>query len=698
MTHLGHHNHPGADLPAADEAGLDVGVRKKRKNLNTKFLNRVKTLDKPIDININSLILNVLEKKNRLGKLKLYKNNTKKEYLPKVYDPVLNSASRAQIKFFFLLSIEDKSSIQNYIEGGGKNKIRDLFLIFNNFEFEEKKNAFDRIDKKSLKKEIRFLLNLIKEFAEKATSSFNLKKNYLFPDYKQVRINPEGQKRKKKILLKIVQADTNNKDILKQVIKLNEIKKKVPRWSYKLIDYFNLEQEENENEEILKTNSPIRSRKSKRVVVFNYDLEDTDTSSNPQDPNNNDDETDDIYLIRYSQQSDFRRDIITGSLRAQRRKTVIWKAFEANVHSPTFLDRIDKDVSFSFDISETIKKNFQRKNTEFKILDYTDKRSKESTKKKANKREEEKRREKARIEIGEAWDRLVVAQVIRGLVLITQSILRKYIILPSLIIVKNIGRILLFQFPEWSEDLRDWKREMHVKCTYNGVQLSDKEFPKNWLRDGIQIKILFPFRLKPWHKSKFKRRETYNYPLKNKEQKNDFFFLTVFGTETELPFGSPRKQRSFFEPILKQLKKKVIKLKNKCFIVLIILKKRRNFFLNISKERKKGFIKNIKFIKKQIKELAKMNQILLFGSKQIEIYELNESKKEKTLTLIRKNEIIHESSINIESTNFTTFSLKKKKIQDLTDRRQTTINQIQTISKDNKKKIISLHINISFTS
>ncbi|MCV5002838.1 hypothetical protein OFM39_24525, partial [Escherichia coli] len=155
---------------------------------------------------------------------------------------------------------------------------------FNNFEFEEKKNAFDRIDKKSLKKEIRFLLNLIKEFAEKATSSFNLKKNYLFPDYKQVRINPEGQKRKKKILLKIVQADTNNKDILKQVIKLNEIKKKVPRWSYKLIDYFNLEQEENENEEILKTNSPIRSRKSKRVVVFNYDLEDTDTSSNPQDP------------------------------------------------------------------------------------------------------------------------------------------------------------------------------------------------------------------------------------------------------------------------------------------------------------------------------------------------------------------------------------------------------------------------------
>ena len=45
---------------------------------------------------------------------------------------------------------------------------------------------------------------------------------------------------------------------------------------------------------------------------------------------------------------------------------------------------------------------------------------------------------------------------------------------------------------------------MHVKCTYNGVQLSKKEFLKNWLTNGIQIKILFPFRLKPWHKSKLR--------------------------------------------------------------------------------------------------------------------------------------------------------------------------------------------------
>nr|YP_010419852.1 hypothetical protein RF1 [Leucosyke puya]USG53553.1 hypothetical protein RF1 [Leucosyke puya] len=671
--------------------------KEKRKNLNTKFINIVKTLDKTLDR--KSLILDVLEKKNRF--CKLYNNNTKNEYLPKVYDAFLNSAPNGQIHFFFSLSIaiENKIYTKNPIEIGWINKIHGLFLIINYLEFEQKKNAFDIIDKKSLEKEITFLFNLINEFSGKPTASLNLKKNHLLSEYKQARIYSERRKRKIKFLFEIVQADSNNKEIIKQFIGLKEIKKKVPRWSYKLIE--NLEQEQEQElvkrEELLRTNLLIRSRKCKRVVIFNYDLEDSNTSINPQDTNN-DDETDDIALIRYSQKSDFHRDIITGSMRAQRRKTVFWKAFEANVHSPNFLDRIDKDASFSFDISEPIKKKLQNwlcKNTKLKIIDYTEKKTKERNKKKSNKREEEKRREKARIEIAEAWDSLPGAQVIRSLMLVTQSILRKYIILPSLIIVKNIGRILLFQFPEWSEDLKDWQREMHVKCTYNGVQLSEKEFPKNWLTNGIQIKILFPFRLKPWHKSKLKLRETYNYSLKNKEQKNDFFFLTVWGMETEFPFGSPRKQLLFFEPILKELKKKLIKLKKNCFRVLIILKEIRNFFLNISKERKKGFIKKILFLKKKIKEFSKLNQILLFGLREREIYELNESKKEKTLILIRNNEIIHESSINIQSTNCTPFSLTKKKIQDLTDKTNTIINQIQKISKDNKTEFIRIH-NISF--
>ena len=115
-------------------------------------------------------------------------------------------------------------------------------------------------------------------------------------------------------------------------------------------------------------------------------------------------------------------------------------------------------------------KNWMRKKTEVTISDYTEEKTKESQKKEESKRKKNEKEEKRRIEIGEAWDNIIFAQVIRGFLLITQSILRKYILLPSLIITKNIVRILLFQFPEWSEDFRGWNREMYIKCTYNGVQ------------------------------------------------------------------------------------------------------------------------------------------------------------------------------------------------------------------------------------
>jgi hypothetical protein len=38
--------------------------------------------------------------------------------------------------------------------------------------------------------------------------------------------------------------------------------------------------------------------------------------------------------------------------------------------------------------------------------------------------------------------------------------------------------------------------------------------------------------------------------------KKDFCFSTVLGMEAELPFGSPQKQLSFFEPIFKEFKQK----------------------------------------------------------------------------------------------------------------------------------------------
>ncbi|EYU28506.1 hypothetical protein MIMGU_mgv1a025378mg [Erythranthe guttata] len=120
----------------------------------------------------------------------------------------------------------------------------------------------------------------------------------------------------------------------------------------------------------------------KRVVIFTTNKQDIDhNTTNTNTPNQ-----DEVALIQDSQQSDFRRGIIKGSMR----------------------------------------------------------------------------KEKTQREIPEAWDTLPFAQVIRGCMSLNQSIFRKYIILPSFIIAKNVGRIFLFQFPEWSEDLQEWNREIHL--------------------------------------------------------------------------------------------------------------------------------------------------------------------------------------------------------------------------------------------
>nr|QGT35084.1 hypothetical chloroplast RF1 [Rosa lucidissima]WGU17873.1 hypothetical chloroplast RF1 [Rosa lucidissima] len=650
----------------------------KQKNISKNFINRVKTLDKNLakTLNKESVDLTVLEKRTRLCN-----DKTKKEYLPKIYDPFLNGPYRGRIKKGFSLSIKNQISKKNYIEKFLINKIYSILLIINRLEFEEKLNPFDR---KTCAKQMDYLLNLINKFAVK--SSLNFKRPFLVPEHEQVRIDSEDRIQIFKFLFDADTTLPNEKTIKKKSIALKEIQKKVPRWSYKLIN--NLEQQEGESEESVVVDHEIRSRKAKRIVIFTDNQRNTDTYSNTQETNNTD-QTDQVALIHYSQQSNFRRDIIKGSVRAQRRKIVTWKFFEADAHSPLFLDRIEKSPIFSFDISERINlilRNFMWTSTELKISDSKEKTTEESEKKKEeDKKEEAKRKEKVRIEIAEAWDSILLAQVLRGFLLVTQSILRKYIILPSLIIVKNIARMLLFQFPEWSEDFKDWNREMYVKCTYNGVQLSEKEFPKNWLTDGIQIKILFPFRLKPWHTSN--PRAPYNDPMKKKDSKNDFCFLTIFGMEAEFPFDSPRKQLSFFEPIFKELKRKIRKLKKKCFLILRILKEKTKLFVNVLKETKKWVIKRILFLKEIKKELSQINPILLFGLRKRKVYELSKTKKDSITSNLVIDELSIEtipSSIETIPRNWTNYSLTEKKMQDLTDRTSTIINQIEKITNQKK--------------
>nr|YP_010503468.1 hypothetical chloroplast RF1 [Chrysosplenium uniflorum]UXE32017.1 hypothetical chloroplast RF1 [Chrysosplenium uniflorum] len=624
--------------------------------LSNEFISRIEAIDKgslPLDV--------VLEKKTRLCN-----DETKKEYLPKKYDPFSNGPYRGIIHFVFSPSIINKIPIGNSIGTFWINKIHEILIATSYREFEKRIAAFDR----------------------KSPSDFNLKGFSLFSQSTEIGngnfLNFISEKNNNysqaKLLFNVVITDTNeqkmrNKDL---EIEIKEISKKIPRWSYELID--ELEQQERQNEEDAEEDHQIRSRKAKRVVIFTDNQQNPDTYTTTPDTNNSD-PTDEVALIHYSQQSDFRRDIIKGSMRAQRRKIAIFELFQANVHSPFFFDRIDNPPLFLFDISELIKLIFLNrmgKNTELKISDYVEEDTNEQENKEADKRATDRLEDQARIEIAEAWDSIIFAQIIRGSILVTQSILRRYIILPSLIIAKNMGRMLLFQFPEWSEDLKGWKREMHVKCTYNGVPLSETEFPKNWLIDGIQIKILFPFRLKPWHRSKLA--SPYRDLLKKKDKKNDdFCFLTVLGMEAELPFGSPRKRSSFFDSILKELRKKILKWKTNCFLILI---ERTNFVLIISKEIKTWIIKNIIFIQRIIKELLKINPTRFLGLK--EVSGSNETKKEKNSRI--SNSIIYESSSQIKSLDWTNYSLNEKKIKDLTDRTNRIRTQLGKIRKDKKNK------------
>nr|YP_010318363.1 hypothetical protein RF1 [Setchellanthus caeruleus]ULC82855.1 hypothetical protein RF1 [Setchellanthus caeruleus] len=625
----------------------------KKSNFKKEFINRIESLDKGF------IVQKILEKRTRFCN-----NEIKKEYLPTKYDPFLDGPFRGRIKKVFSSPIQNKKSIKNTTGIVYINRIHSILLNTNYHKFVE---TIDTRKRKSL-------------LMENPLSFFS--------DHRQEseKVDLEDFKDQIKILKFL------DEKILKNAIGLKKITKKVSRWSYKLID--DLEQLEGENEENVITDHEIRSRKAKRVVIFTDNQPSNDIMfSNSINETNKSDQKDEVALIRYSQQSDFRRDIIKGSMRAQRRKTFIRELFQANVHSPFFLDRIEKYFFFLFDISSPMKlffRNLMWKMKKRKMSDSTEEKKKKMDKKEENTSEKSKREEKIRIEIAEAWDSLLFTQVIRGSILVTQSILRKYIILPSLILVKNIGRMLLFQFPEWSEDFKDWNREMHIKCTYNGVQLSEKEFPKNWLTDGIQIKILFPVCLQPWHKSKL--RSSDKDPMKKKKgQKNDFCFLTVWGMETELPFGSPRKKSSFFEPIFKEFKKKIRKIKTKCFMLLNILKERAKIFLQISKETKNRIIKNLRFLKGVIKQLSKINPIFLFRLKEID--ELNEIKKDSKTS---SNQLIHESSVQIRSMKLTTFLRTENKMKDLTERTKTIRNQIEQINK--KKNFFLIPISSNKTS
>nr|YP_009248150.1 hypothetical chloroplast RF19 [Metroxylon warburgii]AMW66116.1 hypothetical chloroplast RF19 [Metroxylon warburgii] len=626
----------------------------KKYNLNNELISRIKALEKEKKEK-GFLSLDMLEKRIRFSN-----HENKQECLTKTYDPLLSGPYRGAIKKFYLRTIMNDliPYMEDYIKSIWINKIHGL--LPNNFrELEHQKNSLD-----GDKSFFNYIGNSLTSFSFEFTPNFCLKNCSLLAE--QIKIDSESQAKFWKFVFDVITTDPNDQTTTRnESIGIEEISKKVSRWSYKLTNV--LEEQEEENEEKSTEDHEIRSRKAKRVVIYTDNEHNTNSITNTNNTSNSD-QAEEVDLIRYSQQSDFRRDIIKGSMRTQRRKTVTWEMFQANVHSPLFLDRIDKTFFFSsFYISEMMNlifRNSVEREPEFKISDFEEEKTKEK----------EKKEENERIAISETWDSIIFAQTIRGSMLVTQSFLRKHIILPSLIIAKNIGRMLLFQFPEWYEDLKEWNREMHVKCTYNGVQLSETEFPKDWLTDGIQIKILFPFCLKPWRRSEI--RSHHRDPMRKIGKKENFCFLTIWGMEAEVPFGSPRKRPSFFEPIYKELQKRIRKVKNKFFFVLKVLK-----------EKKRWVIKIVLVIKQKMKELEKINPISLFELRKVKVYEPNENVRDSKI----KNKIIRESTIRIRSMNWANYSLIEKKIKDLADRTVTISNQIELerITKDKKKIVLT---------
>nr|UXB56201.1 hypothetical chloroplast RF1 [Calendula officinalis]WEW65076.1 hypothetical chloroplast RF1 [Calendula officinalis] len=593
--------------------------KEKNNNLNNEFINRIEALETVFPS------LNILETKTRLSNaetkneanflVKLCNAETKKKKncLVKMYDPFLNGMYRGRMNKFFSFSKTKETLQKRWTKTPELNKIHDILLPYpNSPEYEQK---IERSEKKQVKMDsinrLKFLLNAI------LTNAKHEKKS----------------------------------------IGINEIGKKPPRWPYKLINELEQVFKKRQKEQgiIQGLEHQLRTRRFHGVAFLTRSER---SFKNSQFKNYN------LYrkfnrdsgFISYFEIPDFRRSLIKGSPRMQRRKIVIWGPSEVNPHSPLFFEKME---DFPFPISDLIK-------SFVKIRDRFVKKSELGIKVKKKKKDQE-----SAIEI---WQKIPHAQKTRSILLLGQSIFRRYIKLPLLIIAKNIGRILLWQSPEWYEDFQDWNREVYIKCTYSGLRFS-KKLPKNWLRDGFQIKILYPFHLKPSHNSKLRLSD------RDQNQPDDFdsCFLTVFGMEAEYPLGPPRKTPSFFEPILKDIDYKV-EISKFHFRVRRVLKKI-----------KKKQTKTLLFGKQIIKELLNGKKIPLFIPKEFiprEIYESSETQTEKNSVI--SNQIIHESLSQNRSTGWTNYSQAEEEIKHRIDKKNTIINQIEIKKIKNKNNKESL--------
>nr|YP_009427447.1 conserved hypothetical chloroplast protein ycf1 [Rhachidosorus consimilis]ASU96137.1 conserved hypothetical chloroplast protein ycf1 [Rhachidosorus consimilis] len=259
---------------------------------------------------------------------------------------------------------------------------------------------------------------------------------------------------------------------------------------------------------------------------------------------------------RYARISDFRRKFLKGSMRSRRRKTLLWKTLQEKVRSAFFLRLTEIPISLQLPV-EQLRGSKKIANYQFGQQLITS----SSTSKTSSQSKLARSAVAARSDIGPIHNG-------RGYMLVFQSRFRKFIKLPVLIAFKTIGRILLRQNSEWNKDWTKWKKEIHINCTFDGEEFSQDQLPPRWLREGIQIKIVYPFRLKPWYSNGKKKRliprkkymeansigdQKSRNKRRLKHKRPRFTYLTALGYQTDIPFGSIQKQPSFWRPVRKEL-------------------------------------------------------------------------------------------------------------------------------------------------
>lgn len=206
----------------------------------------------------------------------------------------------------------------------------------------------------------------------------------------------------------------------------------------------------------------------------------------------------------------FRRNEFPGTLISRRGKAVGWNVFQKKPHAPFFVNQLN------------LLKNFFEKRKKIQITQDVTFRS---------------------------WQpKSKLFQILRDYLLSLQAYIRKYIKLPSLIILKNLTRQLFLQNPEWEKDWTNLSKEVYVECDMYGKAISvGVKLPNFFYHNDIkQIKIVNPFQLRFWTRSILKEEVS--------QESENSSFLNVWGRETKMPFGKVKKSPSFWQLLIERVK------------------------------------------------------------------------------------------------------------------------------------------------